>query len=117
MTSPEPVRPPVDDELIGQLRTLVRATDATKVPDEQLAGYLGRAKLGVDTRIGRAVLPDEIVVGWYLTVAAEMFDREQAPSSNVPDRFGGDAAVRQQRSTRNPLLVIERDVRNWVPTW
>ena len=118
MTTPEPDPLAVDEELVAQLRATVRASDATKHPDEALAGYLTRAKLDVDRRIGSTIGIDVVIIrSWYVAVGAEMFDRDQAPSPGIPDRFGGDGAVRPQRSTRNPLQVIEREVRLWVPTW
>ncbi|WMM74260.1 hypothetical protein RCF27_08205 [Rhodococcus pyridinivorans] len=105
----------VDEDLLTKFRTMVRAKDTDAA---QLTEYLTHAKAAVDRRIGATLGIDLTVVrDWYLRVAADLFDRDQAPASNVPDRFGGDAVVRQQRSTRNPLQVIERELRMWVPTW
>ena len=117
MTTPEPDPLAVDAALLARLREVVRALDTTKHPDASLLGYLELSKLDVDRRVGSAVVPVPTVRDWYVQVAADRFDRDQAPGSNVPDRWGGDAAVRPQRSTRNPLAVIERQVRQWVPTW
>jgi len=117
MTTPEPDPRAVDEALLTRLREVVRALDAVKHPDAAMLGYLEGAKRDVDRRVGSASVPPATVRDWYVQVAADRFDRDQAPGSNVPERFGGDAAVRPQRSTRNPLAVIERQVRTWVPTW
>lgn len=118
MSAPLPDPTAVDSTLIERLRSAVRATDATKYPDADLAEYLQRAKMDVDRRIGATRgLEVTLVRGWYLAVAAELFDRDHTPASHVPERFGGDNAARAPRATRNPLAVIEREVRQWVPTW
>lgn len=108
----------VDEELLDVFRETVRAQDATKYPAEKLTGYLKRAKYDVDRRIGQTIgIEVDLIRGWYIAVAAELFDRDNAPSPSIPDRFGGDGAVTRQRPTRNPLQVVEREIRLWVPTW
>ncbi|MCD2142344.1 hypothetical protein [Rhodococcus pyridinivorans] len=117
MTTPAPDPLAVDDDLVDRLRKLVRAEDATNHPTAEIVDYLERAKLDVDRRVGGATVQAHVVRSWYLAVAAELFDRDKAPSPNIPDRFGGDGAVLRQRATRNPLQVVEREIRLWVPTW
>ena len=117
MTTPAPDPLAVDEALLARFREVVRGLDVAKHPDAAMLDYLEGAKLDVDRRVGGATVPVRTVRDWYVQVAADRFDRDQAPGSNVPDRWGGDAAVRPQRSTRNPLAVIERQVRQWVPTW
>ncbi|WP_432793952.1 hypothetical protein [Rhodococcus ruber] len=118
MTTPEPDPLEITDEMVAMFRGTVGASNVSTHPDAVLREYLEQAKADVDLRIGATIGIELVVVlSWYYRVAAELFDRDKAPATNIPDRFGGDAAVVQQRSPRSPLHVIEREVRMWVPTW
>lgn len=99
--------------LLAEFRTLVNAAEST-VPDPQLITYLEHAKAMVDRFCaGTTGIEVTLLHSWYKQVGAELFDRDKGPAATF-DRFDN---VVQQRSTRNPLQVVLREMRLWVPSW
>lgn len=100
-------------ELLAEFRALVNAAEST-VPDAQLTTYLEHAKLMVDRFCAGTIGIDAALFhSWYKQVGAELFDRDKGPAATF-DRFDN---VVTQRSTRNPLQVVLREMRLWVPSW
>lgn len=100
--------------------------DAPSVPtDEEFREFVGAGSVTSDLQrdLQRGIeavddfcrdpqrpIPDTTLKGFYLLVAAEIFDASQGPSTTT-DPFGN---ARQARSTRDPLQVIMRQARRYV---
>ncbi|WP_037190398.1 hypothetical protein [Rhodococcoides fascians] len=112
MTAPEQDSPAVEHPTVEEFRTFVHAGEAD---DEQLTADLAIAIETIDEFCANPVrpIPPATRKRWYLLVAAELWDVSKGPSTSI-DPFGNS---RQTRSSRDPMHVIIRQVRRYVPAF
>lgn len=112
MTAPEQDSSTVEHPTVEEFRNFVQA-DASD--DENLTADLAIAIETIDEFCAEPVkpIPPATRKRWYLLVAAELWDVSKGPSTSV-DPFGNS---RQTRSSRDPMHVIIRQVRRYVPAF
>ncbi|WP_143546221.1 hypothetical protein [Rhodococcoides fascians] len=112
MTAPEQDSSTVVYPTVEEFREFVKA-DASE--DGKLKDDLDIAIETIDDFCAKPVkpIPPATRKRWYLLVAAEMFDASNGPSTSI-DPFGN---ARQTRSSRDPMHVIIRQVRRYVPAF
>ncbi|WP_143546827.1 hypothetical protein [Rhodococcus sp. 06-235-1A] len=112
MTAPEQDSSTVVYPTVEEFRNFVKAeaSDDAKLKDD-----LDIAIERIDDFCAKPVkpIPPATRKRWYLLVAAEMFDASNGPSTSI-DQFGNS---RQTRSSRDPMHVIIRQVRRYVPAF
>ncbi|WP_143544481.1 MULTISPECIES: hypothetical protein [unclassified Rhodococcus (in: high G+C Gram-positive bacteria)] len=97
---------------VEEFREFANATsaDATKLKED-----LDIAVATIDEFCRQPVrpIPAALRKRWYLLVASEIFDASNGPTTSI-DAFGNS---RQTRSSRDPMHVIIRQVRRYVPAF
>lgn len=114
MTTPAPVGVAITPGLLAEFRKAVGADGRAEITDDELTGDLTGAKQTVDRyAVGTEGIPDEKYTAWYLRVGTDIFEARRGPVQ-FTDRFGNDQTG---RSTRNPLQVVVREMKDWVVSW
>jgi hypothetical protein len=115
MTAPAPVGVDITPALIEKFRKAVGADGReADIPDDELTEDLTNAKITVDHfAVGTEGIPNEKYTAWYLRVGTEIFEARRGPVQ-FTDRFGNDQTG---RSTRNPLQVVVKEMKDWVVSW
>lgn len=104
MTTPASAVPTLDE-----FREAVGGNPAN---DGKLQRILDKAVTLVDDfcREPMRPIPDHMLTDWYIQVGAEIHDQAQGPSQYT-DRFEN---VVSARSSRDPLIVVMREMRRYV---
>lgn len=106
--------PVVTEELLAAYRGRVNMDPADTSQDQELTEDLQRAMIRVDQFAdGTTGIPELLFEGWYLKVAAEIFDDRAGPAQ-FSDRFDN---IVTSRSTRDPLRVVLKEMRTYVRHW
>lgn len=87
--------------------------------DDFIQACLDEATVLVDRYVGVAAVPDEIMDRAYLEVAADLFNRRNAPNGIMNQQYAtvDGVGVTPMRIARDPMAAAYKILGRWVLPW